>query len=317
MKRTLSPKGCACRLSILLALCAPAAALFSQEPAPQPGIWPRQGSGQWVWVAPRTDLAEPEIDAVFKRAIGEGTAFVATRDDGAVFFPQKFRPTEGSAKKRKQYRDLPGKADDLRITSEWQSGFQNQNRGQTYTFIPLDGVRGVDLHYLPRMRERFPKAPEGRNWVVNVFADTLYSFFFRLEDTARAFVNALASTLERRELKLSFSRSGLMWENINQAQAIDMDPVGAGRDGPTLPEGVLVTMVAAGGPADHAGVRPLDVVIEINGEKVRNFSHLTLLLDKLAPGAGARLSLLRRLKPPDLHPGPCPWEPLSVVMEAR
>ena len=295
-------------LPSVILLCLGSPALFCQEQAPQPEVWPNQRSGQWVWVAPRTDLSAADVEAAFARMIGEATAYVESRTGGVVFFPRKFRLIEGSARKRKLYKERPEKADSLRFTCEWQSGYLNQDRGQTYAYVPLDAVRGIDLHYMPRPRERFPKAPDGRNWVVNVFADTLYSFFFSLEDTARLFISSLASTLEQRGLKPSFSRSGLMWENITQAQAADI-----GRPA----EGVLVTLVAAGSPADHAGVRPLDVVLEVNGEKVMNYSHLALLLDKLAPGAKAALRLLRRLKPPDAFPGPCAWEPLGVEMEAR
>lgn len=308
MKRPLPPLRCALLLPALILLGLGSPALLCQEQAPPPGIWPGQRSGQWVWVAPRTDLSAPDVEAAFARMIGEATAYVESRASGIVFFPKKFRLTAGSAKKRKLNKEQPGRADDLRFTCEWQSGYLNQDRGQTYAYIPLDAVRGIDLHYMPRPRERFPKAPEGRNWVVNVFADTLYSFFFSLEDSARLFISALASTLEGHGLKLAFSRTGLMWENISQPQAADI-----GRAG----EGVLVTLVAAGGPADRAGIRPLDVVLEVNGEGVKNYSHLALLLDQLAPGAKAALKLLRRLKPPDVFPGPCAWETLSVEMEAR
>ncbi len=308
MKRPIPPLRRAGLPALAIVLCLGPLALLCQEQAPQPEVWPSRKSGQWVWVAPRTDLSAADVEAAFARLIGEATAYVESRSGGVVFFPKKFRLTEGGAKKRKQYKERPERADDLRLTCEWQSGYLNQDRGQTYAYIPLDAVRGIDLNYMPLPRERFPKAPAGRNWVANVYADTLYSFFFSLEDTARLFISSLASTLQQRGLKLSFSRTGLMWENITQAQAADI-----GR----AAEGVLVTQVAAGSPADRAGVRPLDVVLEVNGEKVKNYSHLALLLDGLAPGAKAALGLLRRLKPPDAFPGPCAWEPLGVEMEAR
>jgi hypothetical protein len=307
MKRPLVPLRRAGLPALAIVLCLWPLPLLCQEQAP-PQVWPGRRSGQWVWVAPRADLSAAEVEAVFARTVAEATAFVESRSSGVVFFPGKFRLTAGSARKKKLYKGQPGRADDLRLTCEWQSGYLNQDRGRTYVYIPLDAVRGIDLNYMPLPRERFPKAPAGRNWVVNVFADTLYSFFFSLEDSSRLFISALASTLATRGLKPSFSRTGLMWENITQAQAADM-----GREA----EGVLVIQVAAGGPADRAGVRHLDVVLEVNGEKVRNYSHLALLLDGLAPGAKTVLKLLRRLKPPDAFPEHCPWEPLSVEMEAR
>lgn len=293
----------------LFCVCLAAVLSLAQAADPAPGIWPRVNDSHWVWVVPRSDLAPPEIDAMLKRMVDEGTAYVDPKFSATVFFARKVRLTGGKAGKRKQYKAQPGKADDLRIEAEWQNGYLNQNRGFSYTYIPLDAVRSVDLHFLQRPREQFPKAPPGRNWNVNVLADSLYSFFFSLEDSARTFINALSSILAQRGLSLSFSRFGLMWENLTAAQAADMMR--------RADEGVLITMVAAAGPGDHAGILPLDVVLEANGEKVKNFSHFSLLLNAIPAGAKAPLLLLRRLKDPDTHPGPSAWDTLTVELESR
>ncbi|MCU0276575.1 MAG: PDZ domain-containing protein [Acidobacteria bacterium] len=285
--------------------------------AVEPGIWPRTASGLWYWVAPQTDLAAEKIEDAFKRAVSQGTAFISPEFPDTVFFAKKIRITAGKAKKRKGYKDQPTKADDLRIEAEWQTGYLNQYRGATYHFIALDAVRGLDLHFLTIPREHFPKAPDGRNWNVNVFAGIRVSFFFALEETARAFVNAVASAIGQRGLDLTLSRFGLMWENVTPAQAADMGSAGPGRDGRAAGAGVLVTRVAVAGPADRAGIRPLDAVLAVNGVPVKNFSHFSLLLDGIAPGATMALLLLRRLKPPDRHPEPSAWETLTVEMEAR
>jgi hypothetical protein len=275
----------------------------------EPSIWPQAGRGLWYWVIPKTDISAEQADVVFKKTIEEGTAFLDTQFDATVFFARKIRLTEGKARKRKEYKEQPEKADDLRIEAEWQNGYLNQYRGQSYCFIALDAIRGIDLHFLPNPRERYPKAPEGRNWNVNILAGSRYSFFFALEDSARAFINAVASVVAQRGLDLKFSRFGLMWENVTPAQAADMGRPGSGS--------VLVTRVAVGGPASQAGVQPLDAVLEVNGAKVANFSHFSLLLDGIAPGSKASLLLLRRLKDPNAYPEASAWETLTVEMEAR
>jgi S1-C subfamily serine protease len=94
-------------------------------------------------------------------------------------------------------------------------------------------------------------------------------------------------------------------------------PAQATNLGRPIGESVLVTMVAVGGPADRAGIRSLDVVLEVNGAKVKNFSHFSLLLDSLSSGTKASLLLLRRLKTPDVEPGPSAWNTMTVEMEAR
>jgi hypothetical protein len=282
---------------------------FSFAQAAAPSIWPQTGRDQWYWVIPGRDLSPEQVEAVFQRAAAEGTAFVDTQFSATVFFAKKMRLTQGKSRDRKKYPDRPEKADNLRIEAEWQNGYLNQNRGQSYCFIALDAIRGIDLHFLPIPRERFPKAPDGRNWNVNILAGSRFSFFFALEDSARAFISAVTSLMAQRGLELKFSRFGLMWENVIPAQAADM--------GRAVGEGVLVTMVALAGPADRAGIRPLDVVLEVNGVQVKNFSHFSLLLDGIAPGAKASLLLLRRLKDPDLFPEQNAWNTLTVEMEAR
>lgn len=280
-------------------------------------IWPPTGGSVWYWVIPRIDVAPEQSDALFAKAIAEGTAFLDTRFSATVFFARKIRLTKGKSADRKRYPDRPEKADDLRIAAEWQNGYLNQNRGQSYCHIALDSVRSLDLHYLANARERFAKAPPGRNWNVNILAGSLYSFFFAMEDTARAFINAVASVMGQRGLAVRFSRFGVMWENVTPRQAVDMGPVVAGRDGRAAGGGVLVTRVAVGGPADRAGIRPLDAILEVNGVPVTNFSHFSLLLDGVAAGTNARLLLLRRLKDPQAFPEPSAWDTLTVEMEAR
>jgi|GEM_PF-708221 len=305
------------RLAVAGALCAWMTVTVSLAQVAEPQVWPYAGSSQWHWVTPLTDLTPEQIEAVFKKTITEETAFLDSKFGASVFFARKMRTTKGKAGKRKEYKDRPDKADDLRIEAEWRNGYLNQYRGQSYCYIALDAVRGIDLHYLPNARELFAKAPAGRNWNVNILAASRFSFFFALEDTARAFINAAASLLEQRGLALRFSRFGLMWENVTPAQAADMGPVGAGRDGRPVGEGVLVTMVARSGPAGRSGILPLDVVLEVNGTEVKNFSHFSLLLDGIASGTSASLLLLRRLKDPHEYPEPTAWNTLTVEMEAR
>ena len=291
------------------ALCAWLWSSAAVAQVPEAGVWPRAGRDLWYSVEPRTDLAPAQVEAVFQAALAEGAAFLDPGFGVTVFLARQFRLTKGKSGDRKKYPGRPEKADDLRIEAEWRTGDMNQYRGSSYCFIPLDSVRGLDLHFVPNLRERFPKAPEGRNWNVNLLASGgLYNFFFATEETARNFINAVASLLRQRELELKFSRFGLMWENVTPAQAADMGPAAAG---------VLVTRVAIAGPADRAGILPLDAVIEVNGAKVTNVSSFSLLLDAIAPGAKATLLLLRRLKDPNLYPEQKGWGTLTAEMEAR
>lgn len=298
------------RLAIICVFCAWMTASFSlPAQISEQRIWPRSGGDLWFWIVPVTDFGPERVDAAFKKTIAEELAFLDPGFTATVFFAKQIRLTKGKAKARGKYKDQPEKADDIRIETEWRTGDMGQYRGSSYVFIALDSIRSLDLHYLPNLRERFPKAPQSRNWNVNILAGPLYNFFFGTEDAARNFINAIASLLKQRGLDIVFSRFGLMWENVTPAQAADM--------GRAVGENVLVTMVAIAGPADRAGIRPLDAVLEVNGIKVKNFSHFSLLLDGIAAGTKASLVLLRRLKAPDQYPEQNLWNTLTVEMEAQ
>lgn len=60
--------------------------------------------------------------------------------------------------------------------------------------------------------------------------------------------------------------------------------------------GALIASVGKGQPADRAGVRQGDVVLEVNGIKVKNNNDLLKQIASLAPGQKARLTLWRNGK---------------------
>ncbi len=220
------------RLAIACGVCAwlAAGAVSAQVVAQR--TWPETGRDLWYWVAPQTDFSSEQVGSAFKRALEEELAFLDPAFSTTVFFAKKIRVTTGKAGARKKYKDQPAKADVLRLEVEWQTGYLNQYRGTAYRFIALDSLRSIDLHYLPDLRQRFPRAPAGGNWNVNIYAGSLYNFFFRTEDTARNFINALASLLKQRDLGVTFSRFGLMWENVTPAQAAEIGTGGRrGRPG--------------------------------------------------------------------------------------
>jgi serine protease Do len=58
-------------------------------------------------------------------------------------------------------------------------------------------------------------------------------------------------------------------------------------------EGALVGDVTSGGPADKAGVKRGDVIIEMNGEKVKNSLQLRNAVAQTKPGTSVEFSLIR------------------------
>src|ERR1019366_7963826 len=61
--------------------------------------------------------------------------------------------------------------------------------------------------------------------------------------------------------------------------------------------GALVEDVAAGGPAEKAGIKSGDVIRKLNGQQIDDSGQLTALITNLNPGAEATLDILRDGQP--------------------
>jgi len=58
-------------------------------------------------------------------------------------------------------------------------------------------------------------------------------------------------------------------------------------------EGALVTEVFPGDPADKAGIKVRDIIIEVNGEKIKNTRDLTRIIAEIGVGDSASVKVLR------------------------
>jgi len=65
-------------------------------------------------------------------------------------------------------------------------------------------------------------------------------------------------------------------------------------------EGALIAGVLKGGPADAGGVRPGDILLAVNGNKVSDSASLLNLIAALKPGDNARLTVARKQQSLDL-----------------
>jgi len=65
-------------------------------------------------------------------------------------------------------------------------------------------------------------------------------------------------------------------------------------------EGALIAGVLKGGPADAGGIRPGDILLSVNGNKVSNSSSLLNLIAALKPGDNTQLTVLRKQQSLDL-----------------
>jgi len=65
-------------------------------------------------------------------------------------------------------------------------------------------------------------------------------------------------------------------------------------------DGALIAGVLKGGPADVGGIRPGDILLAVNGNKVSNSASLLNLIAALKPGDVTRLTVARKQQSLDL-----------------
>jgi serine protease DegQ len=65
-------------------------------------------------------------------------------------------------------------------------------------------------------------------------------------------------------------------------------------------QGVLVAGVIRNGPADRAGIKPGDVLVEVEGSPVRDPSQMLNLIAQLTPGNNGKLRIIRKGEAVDL-----------------
>ena len=101
-----------------------------------------------------------------------------------------------------------------------------------------------------------------------------------------------------------------MWKRHEPKQKMAMR--GGGRaylgtvpDYVTVVVGVKLDDVKSGGPAETAGVRGGDVILELAGTKIENIYDYTAVIDRLKPGQVVKIKVQRDAKTMelDLTPG--------------
>jgi serine protease Do len=78
---------------------------------------------------------------------------------------------------------------------------------------------------------------------------------------------------------------GIVFQSVSEdiARAMGLD----------RPRGALVAQVEPGGPAERAGLKPGDLIIDVNGTDVLRSHELPRLVARNAPGASVRITYLR------------------------
>jgi serine protease Do len=77
---------------------------------------------------------------------------------------------------------------------------------------------------------------------------------------------------------------GIVGQEINEQQSQWYD----------LPMGIFITEVQEGGPAQQAGVRPEDVLLEMNNKEIKDFASLKKELDRYRVGDKVNIKLWRK-----------------------
>ena len=78
---------------------------------------------------------------------------------------------------------------------------------------------------------------------------------------------------------------GVVIQNVTQGLADSF--------GLPQPEGALVSSVEKGGPAEHAGIEPGDVILKLNGQPLKDSTELPVQIASISPGTSVDLEVWR------------------------
>src|ERR1700733_12936811 len=84
---------------------------------------------------------------------------------------------------------------------------------------------------------------------------------------------------------VSRGRIGVTIQEVNAATAENL--------GLDRPRGAAVASVESGGPADKAGIEPLDIILSVNGRAVETSDQLPSMIAEIKPGQSAQLDVWR------------------------
>jgi hypothetical protein len=254
-------------------------------------VWPALSPAQYYWYEPETGLTVEQADAVFNEVTTADISLMMSQFPKQVCTLKSARAVIGKTRKGKK-----ANSGSIKLETEW-AGY----RKSYPLFMPLSDIQKMSLYYVSKAKNK---------WLLSISGgDNSYEIFFKDEDSARRFGSAVASLLAQEGLSLKFSKLGLSTADLTPEQAAAL--------GKTRIESVLVTLVAIDGPADKANIQPLDVIIEINGVKVKNDSHCNSLIEVIPSGTKISLTYLRRTEVVEKDQKQFVWKPMVVEVTAK
>lgn len=96
-----------------------------------------------------------------------------------------------------------------------------------------------------------------------------------------------------KEVLAELSKNGKITRGWMGIEYSDVTPEVAQQNGLTEPTGALLTKIVPGDPADKAGLKPGDIILEFDGKKIESAHVLPSLIAKKAPGSKVNVLFLR------------------------
>jgi serine protease Do len=116
----------------------------------------------------------------------------------------------------------------------------------------------------------------------------IYSRSGGYEGISFAIPIAVANNVAEQLIKNGHVSRGRIGVTIQEVTAATAENFGLDR-----PRGAAVASVESGGPADKAGIEPLDIILSVNGRQIDTSDQLPPLIAEIKPGQAAQLEIWR------------------------
>lgn len=270
---------------LFLAVFASGCATFPARQAKS--IWPAPTNYEWHWYRPEMLSSAEEAIGVLKNLQQSFVEFYAGQPFKAFDVDKyglrvkwewtetsqttEYVPTYGGSFFGDTYVPYYGGTNQVRTNITQHSGA---------FVIPFAEVSELGMVY-------YPSLPREYKWSLGVYFDNKPAVNLRAPDekTVRQLGNAIATLSREQGRIIKSGRFGFSGASLTPEQSAELALVPG--------TGLLVYNVYVGSPVEKAGLRFLDVILEEDGQPVKNINELVALCEKKK---SVKLKILRREK---------------------
>jgi hypothetical protein len=250
-------------------------------------IWPSPIGAKWYWYRPEMLSSAEEAMGTLRNLQQSFVEFAAGQNFKTFDLDKYGLRTKWEWTETTQYTQYVPNSGGYWVGGHYQSYYGGSYQPSTQTsqhegafVIPFAEVSSLEIYSYPDLDRNY-------KWSLHVYLDNKDPVYLRAPDekTVKQLGNAIATLSREQGRIIKFTRFGSSTPPLTPEQSAEL----ALQPG----TGLLVHDVAVGSPAEKVGLRFLDVILEVDGQPVKDVNELHALSENKK---SVNLKILRRGK---------------------